>query len=111
MGSLERCRQLLEALLAEHARVPYANADIEIQTVFDHERDHYLVMLVGRQGRRRVHGCLIHVDLIENKFWIQRDGTEYGIARELEDAGIPRDQIVLAWHPPELRKHTDYAVA
>ena len=67
-------------------------------------------MSVGWDGRR-VHGCLIHIDLIDGKCWIQRDGTESGIALELEAAGIPKDHIVLAFRPPEVRQHTGYAVA
>jgi hypothetical protein len=90
--------------------VPYAYGEIQLVTVFDTERDHYLLMTVGWH-KRRVHGCLVHVDLINGKFWIQRDGTEYSIARELEDAGIPKDQIVLAFRTPEVRKLSDYAVA
>ena len=45
------------------------------------------------------------------EFWIQRDGTEYGIAQELVDAGIPKERIVLAFKSPELRKLTEFAVA
>jgi hypothetical protein len=47
----------------------------------------------------------------DDKFWVQRDGTEYGIARELEDAGIPKERIVLAFHLAEDRPFTGYAVA
>jgi len=60
-------------------------------------------MLVGWQGIRRVHGCLVHVDIIDGKLWIQRDGTEHGIALDLLEAGVPGEQIVLAFRPPELR--------
>jgi hypothetical protein len=58
-----------------------------------------------------VHGCLIHIDLIDGKCWIQRDGTEDGIAHELEAAGISKDQIALAFQPPEVRSFAGYAVA
>jgi hypothetical protein len=58
-----------------------------------------------------VHGCLVHIDILDGKLWIQRDGTEQGIATELVAAGIPKDAIVLAFHPPEIRPHTEYAVA
>ncbi|MFN8513577.1 MAG: XisI protein [Thermomicrobiales bacterium] len=104
-------RALIERILTEYTVVPYSYGEVDLQTVFDREGDHYLVMLVGRDGIRRVHGCLIHVDLIGDKFWIQRDGTEYGIARELVDAGIPKEQIVLAFHLAEDRPFTGYAVA
>ena len=42
---------------------------------------------------------------------IQRDNTESGIARELVEAGIPKDRIVLGFRPPEVRPYTDYATA
>lgn len=36
--------------------------------------------------------------------------TEYGIANELVNAGIPKGQIVLAFQPADVRKHTEFAV-
>jgi hypothetical protein len=104
-------RTLVEEILDEYARVPYAHGDVQFETVFDRERDRYLLMLVGFDGHKRVHGCLIHVDLIDGKFWIQRDGTEYGVARELLDRGVPHDRIVLAFQSPEARAYTEFAVA
>ena len=59
----------------------------------------------------RVHSCLVHIDLINEKIWIQQDNTEEGVATELVRAGIPKDQIVLGFRPPEVRQYTDYAVA
>ena len=64
---------------------------------------------VGWDGRR-VHGCLAHVDLIDGKIWIQRDGTEDGLARDFEAAGVPKDRIVLAFRSPGIRRYTGYAV-
>jgi hypothetical protein len=52
----------------------------------------------------------VHVDLIDGKFWIQRDGTERGIAQELLDTGVPKDRIVLAFRSPAKRQLTDFAV-
>lgn len=101
MDAITTYRQQIERILQEYAETPYAHGAIDIQTIFDRENDHYLLMLVGRDGIRRVHGCLVHVDIVDGKFWIQRDGTEYGIARELIDAGIPQKQIVLAFRLPE----------
>ena len=90
-------RPLIEQILTEYAQIPYAYGDIQIQTIFDREGDHYLLMLVGRDGIRRVHGCLVHIDLSDGKIWIQRDGTEDGIARDLIRAGVPKEDIILAF--------------
>ncbi len=66
-------------------------------------------MNVGWNNGRRVHGCIIHVDIIEGKIWIQRDGTESGTALDLEEAGVPKGDIVLGFREPELRPYTGYA--
>jgi hypothetical protein len=111
MGSQTAERELIEAILVEYTRVPYAHGEVGFETVFDREQDRYLLMLVGFEGDKRVHGCLTHVDIVDGKFWIQRDGTEYGVARELLDRGVPRDRIVLAFQSPEVRQFGEFAVA
>jgi XisI protein len=109
MGTAESDRQLIEKTLVEYARVPYSCGDVRLQTVFDHDRDHYLLILNGWEGVCRVHGCLVHVEIIDGKFWIRRDGTEYGIAQEQLDAGVPKARIVLAFRSLEKRRLTDFA--
>ncbi len=104
-------RDLIQRILVEYAKVTYSHSDDRLQTVFDRTDDHYLLMLIGWEGVRRVHGCLVHVDIIDGKFWIQRDGTEYSIAQELLDAGVRKERIVLAFRSPEMRRMTDFAVA
>ena len=110
MDTLNTYRQIIEKTLTEYANIPYAYGEIQTETVFDRNNDHYLLVNVGWDNDRRVHGCLIHIDIIDGKVWVQRDGTEDGIAGELEKAGIPKDQIVLGFRPPELRPFTEYAV-
>jgi hypothetical protein len=36
---------------------------------------------------------------------------EVGIATELVEAGVPKEQIVLGFRPPEMRQYTEFAVA
>jgi hypothetical protein len=103
-------RTSIERIIIEYARIPYAHGEIEPQVVFDRERDRYLLLSVG-WDERRVHYCVIHIDLINDKCWIQCDGTEDGVAHELEAAGIPKDRIVLAFKSPKVRPLTGYAVA
>ncbi len=42
---------------------------------------------------------------------MQRDETEDGVTRELLEAGIPKQDIVLAFHPEDVRPYTGYAIA
>jgi hypothetical protein len=112
MDTRERYREIIEQVLAPFAERRYSGADITNEAVFDRERDHYLIASVGWQGYRRVQHNLLHIDIIGGKVWIQSDGTEYGIADELEAAGIPKHDIVLAFHRPEDRALLpEYAVS
>jgi hypothetical protein len=107
---IESYQIIIERALTEYSKDPYSYGEIESQLVFDRERDHYLLLSVGCD-KHRVHGCLIHIDLIDGKCWIQRDGTETGVAHDLEAAGITKDRIVLAFKSLKVRPHTGYAVA
>jgi hypothetical protein len=66
---------------------------------------YYLLMTIGGYDDKRVPGCLVHLDLINGKVWVQRDGTKYGVTRELEQAGIPKSDIVLGFQVPEVRPY------
>ena len=112
MDKLEKQRNIIENILTEHANQPYSYGEIRSQTVFDRNRDQYLLVDVGWNNKRfRVHGALVHVEIINEKFYIQYDGIEGGIATDLEREGVPKSDIVLAFHEPELRKYTEYAVS
>ena len=111
MDKLENYRNIIEKMLLKHAALPYIFKDVERRTIFDRAKDSYLLYIVGWRKRRRYHGIVTHLDIINGKIWIQRDGTEDGVACDLEGAGVPKSDIVMAWHEPELRKYTEYAVA
>ncbi len=111
MAPVTEYRRIIERVLADLTRIPYAYGDLQAETIFDPTHDRYLVMTVGWDGAQRIHHCLIHLDVLDGKIWVQRDSTEHGIATDLAAAGIPKDHIVLAFQPPELRPYTDYAAA
>ena len=113
MDTLKNYREIIKRIFHEYASIPYATGELEREVILDETGDHYILMTLGWEQKetRRVHGCLVHLDIIDGKIWVQRDGTEYGIANELVDAGIPKSQIVLAFHPSYKRPHTEFAVA
>ena len=111
MDTLETYRKIIEKVFNEYAQLPYAHGNIEKEIIVDREKDRYLLMTIGWDGAKRVHGCIVHIDIIDGIMWIQRDGTEHGIATDLEQYGVPKDSIVLGFHAPDLRKHTGYAAA
>lgn len=110
MDKLERYREIVRAVIQEYARYKPSHGQIETEAIVDPERDHYEVMHVGWDGPRRVHGSVIHLDIIDGKIWLQYDGTNRPVADELIEAGIPKEDIVLAFHPERVRPHTGFAV-
>ena len=111
MDTLAAYRKAIEEVLANYAKAPYAHGEIAFETVFDHQSDRYLLLSLGWDSVRRVHGCLIHLDIIDGKVWVQRDGTEQGVANDLVRAGGPKERIVLGFHPADVRPHTEFAIA
>jgi XisI protein len=111
MDRLAEYRGLVGQIIQQYAAFPPSIGEIEIETVFDDEHGHYELLYVGWQGWRRVHGVVLHVDVRDDKIWIQHDGTEGGIANDLVAAGVPRQHIVLAFQHPSRRAHTDFAPA
>ena len=51
------------------------------RVIFDTERDHYQIVYAGWKNRRRMYGCVLHLDIKDSKIWVQHDGTEIGFAR------------------------------
>jgi hypothetical protein len=112
MDRLDQYRAVIKRILQEYADFLPSYADVQAQTIFDDEHGHYVLFYTGWDGKRRVHGSVIHVDLRDDgKVWVQHDGTKDGIVDELLEAGIPQEQIVLGFHHPSQRKLTEFAVA
>lgn len=106
-------RQYIQQLMqARASRSMKSSKEVEAQTIFDVERDHYQLVYVGwKRNNIRDYGCLLHLDIKDGKIWIQYDGTEYSVANELIDLGVPKQDIVLAYHAPYTRQYTEFAVS
>ena len=70
--------------------VPSAYWDLVDEIIVDREADRYLWMIRGYQKHKRIHACVVRIDIINGKLWIQQDRTE-GIAPELERYGVPKN--------------------
>ncbi len=102
---------IVKRVLQEYADYHLGTQTLQAEVVFDDERGHYLVGEMGWDGDHRVDAIYIHVDLVGDMVWLQRNRTDIRIAEEMVKAGIPRNHIVLGFKPPYVRPDTDYAVA
>ena len=110
MDRVTQYREILRRIVNEYACLAPSNGQIRSETVIDPVSDHYEVLDIGWDKHRRVHHSVVHLDIVDGKIWVQRDGTNRPVVDELEAAGVPKEDIVLAFHSPERRKLTGYAV-
>ena len=113
MDRLTEHRQILECLFRKYERLYnlQPRPGVESFVILDQERGHYILMSLGWSEGRRVRRMVLYVRLRNGKISVEEDWTEEGIATELLKAGVSKDDIVLAFHPPEMWPLSEFAVA
>ena len=110
MEKLTEYRGFVRQVLQSYADLPTADSNVKREVLFDDEHDRYQVLVVGWRGHERFHSSIIHVDIIDGQIWIQYDVTESGVADDFVELGVPKDDIVLAFHAPYKRKFTGFGI-
>jgi hypothetical protein len=113
MDKLINYRTAVKKILTEHDHLANRSAKKKYETclIFDEIHDHYLWMSVDWVNQKRINNTHVHIRIKNEKIYIEEDWTEEGIANELLTEGVPKSDIVLAFHDPETRKFTEFAIA
>lgn len=113
MDNLENYKNLVRHIIQNYVDLFRDEANTEVQelTIFDDERGHYQWISLGWENGKRAFYIHLYVRLHNGKIWIEKDTTEDGIATALVRQGVPREDIVLAFHSPKMRPFTDFAAA
>lgn len=111
MDKVTQYRQYVQTLLSQYAGQDSSDDQVEVQLILDPERDHYQWMNIGWQQFNRIYRCILHIDIKDEKIWIQQNLTDQNPAEELIKMGVLREDIVLGLQPPYKRPYTDYGVA
>ena len=113
MDKLNHYRTLIKNIINRYVEIfnrkPKPN--VSELAIFDDERGHYQWVTLGWENDERAFYTHLYVRIHDGKIWIEEDWTEDGIATELVREGVPREDIVLAFHAPELRHLTEFAAA
>ena len=110
MARVDDYRKIVKEILAKYRGYASFFDGVEDQLIFDTENDHYQLAKVGWSGQKRFFGSVIHIDIKDGKVWIQHDGTEHGIANDLLERGVPKEDIVLGFHHPFQRQFDGFAM-
>ncbi len=61
--NLNLYRQLVQELLNQRAKLRSPSNPVQSETVFDTDKDRYLLVNVGWRNSTRIYGCILHVDM------------------------------------------------
>ena len=113
MDRLERYRSLIKEAILESPYYLYGSSEPDEETLFlcDEKKDYFMLYDIGWRGTEPISTIRLLVRIKNNKIWIDEDWTEDGITGTLLKAGVPKEDIVLAFHHPNRRQYTDFAVA
>ncbi|MEM9215992.1 MAG: XisI protein [Cyanobacteria bacterium P01_F01_bin.150] len=111
MDKLDKYRQIIQELMSEYSSYQSQNSDIEQELIGDTQHDRYLLLNLGWDNGHRIYNCFIHIELRNEKIWIQRNMTDVDFAEELVEMGVEKTDIVLGFHSPFKRQFTEYAVS
>ena len=111
MDRIDEYRKIILDLIEEYKNYKPPYEELETYPVIDRDGEHYAIMRDGWRNNYRYYGCVLHFDIKDGKIWVRHDGTEHGIAEDLVERGVPKEDIVLGFHSPFQRKHTEYATS
>ncbi len=111
MEKIARYQQIIKAIISDYIAAMQANLEEEVYLVHDSIQMNYLIYHNAWKDSSRSYGCILHVCIKNEKVYVEYDGTDEGFADVFAEAGIPHNDIVLAFHAPAKRPYTGFAVA
>ncbi len=105
-STLEFYQQCIKTLLTQYESLHTEWSHVEL--LFDDERMRYMAVRVGWFKQKRIHLCLVHIDICGDAIMIQCNNTEDMVATELVDMGISREKIGLSFIPQEARPYAEF---
>ena len=111
MDKIDKYRRVIKGIIEQHAQIQYSHGNIERLPICDEKQDSYLLLSVGWDRDHPVHSVVFHLRIRNGKIWVEDDWTASGVAKELLEAGINKEEIVLGFHSAKKRPLTEFAVA
>jgi XisI protein len=112
MDKVADYKKIVRDIVREVADMTPSDESTETQLIVDMEGGHFVLFSVGWYQNKREYLPFVHLDVkSDGKIWIQHDGTDLVLAQWLLDKGVPKKDIVLAFHAPASREMIpDFAI-
>ena len=114
MDQIKPTQKIIKQVLQEYLQqFQSLSKDSLVETLLSTDDQHgvYMVLKNGWRGKDRIQNILIFIRLVKDKVLVEEDWTDFDIVGQLLEAGIPQENIVLAFHHHDLRHLTEFAPA
>jgi hypothetical protein len=100
-NDIKHYQSCIKQLLSEYESLTTDWSTIE--TIFDDVQMRYIVLRIGWNGQKRIHLCLVHIDIKDDMVIVQANNTEDMLDDELVALGIPHENIHPGILPPNIQ--------
>lgn len=108
---INKYAKILSDDLEEYVNDRKQREDITYQFVKDTEHHQYQILRMAWIKGIFRSDIIFHFEIKSNgKLWLWVNNTDIVVTEDLIDRGIPKSDIVLGFHAPEVRAYTGYAV-
>jgi heat shock protein HspQ len=76
VDKLELYRSIVTEILTKYSQDKPSYGQVEIEQIFDRDHDRYQLLAIGWNQQQRIYGATIHLDIQDEKIWIQQNTTE-----------------------------------
>ena len=106
---IETYQNIITSILKDYAdSFNQTPKSIEAKLVFDYERRSFQVLNIGWRNGEYFFYVVFHLDIRNDKVWLNENRTDILIAQMLVEHGIPTNNIVLGLQSPETRVLSGY---
>ncbi len=111
MEKIKKYKKIIISLLEEYEKDwSQPNSDVKYQVIADEKRNRFQLICIGWENENYYHNTVFHLDIINEKIWIQENATDVLLAPELMKQGVSKDAIVLGMQPERKRQYTGFAI-
>ena len=112
MDKIENYQKILCGIINEYAGYKPRNSPYDWVPICDDKNREYLLMSIGwDEKENHKYHSIFHFRIKENKIYVEQDNTDADPVQQMLDAGVPKEDIVLAFYSPSHRKLTEFALA
>ena len=92
---LDEWREILEKILQYYADLPYSYGEVNTYLIVSRDRNHFMLVDEGWENNLRVHGCVVHAEIRNDKIGFTM--TELKMALRVNLSLLEYLKIALSW--------------